>query len=918
MAMNEPVVQDERIAQLAEEYLERKRLGEPIELNVFLKDFPDLAGELADYIHLLNLMDGSRSAGATAPEQPIKERIGDFSLTRLIGQGGMGLVFEAVQESLGRKVALKLLKQATRDPASLLRFTREARAAARLHHTNIVAVYGVGIDQGEHYLALQYVPGISLDRLLRRLRQSGSGSTLKLQKRDSTLEVPETPLENTSTPTASPHDHDQADRIITQWTTLRENNPQEYTRQMALLFADVAEGLAHAHAHGILHRDVKPSNLLLDDEGVIWITDFGLARINHEENLTQTGQLVGTLRYLAPERLRREESELSDQYSLAATLYELVTLQPVYDGLSSEELLLKISKEAPVPPRRHVPRLPTDLQTIIMKGLSREPKQRYAATEQMAHDLRRFADHQPIQARRLGPVQKAYRWARRNPVVAGLAAAVFLSLLSGFIVSTVFYWQAVQDRIDAANSETKARKSASDAVKSESTLQKINEFYMSEIMDQASPRKKGRNVTLLEALQEAAKAVPKHFADAPIIQAHLHRNLGELFREIGQTPAALSEHQKAFEIREKALGSVDLETLKSMHDLAMTEMDQGKLAEAETTLTKILPYYEKAYGAEYIDTLKLRNNLAIILERLGKYDESLVLQRRAFQLSLELNGVDDNLTLTAQNNLVKLLIKMQKHEEALKLLEDLIANLTEWFPANHNRVLQARNHIVVLAYQKGEYQRALPQSREILKAQREAAGDSDPATLMYMNNLGTLLTHIDLVESEKVLLEAIGLMESHLAEKNSLRLTAYHNLGVTYVRSKQFAKAEPWLLKALAGRQSILPAKHQDVLATLLNLGQTKQKLDQHEAAIKYFLEMLKQADQYPPKVPNFMAARRCCAWSLLNTGKEQDAQKLLQNNLDELKEAKSNPVEWKQTREMLAKVYDKQGKTNEAAELRK
>lgn len=915
--MNQPGVRDERIAELAEEYLERKQLGEPIELNAFLKDFPDLASELADYIHLLEIMDGTLPLGSVQPEQPLKERIGDFSLTRLIGQGGMGLVFEAVQESLGRQVALKLLKQATRDPASLLRFTREARAAARLHHTNIVAVYGVGVDQGEHYLALQYVPGISLDRLLRSLRQSGSGSTLKLQKRDSTFEGQGKP-EGTFNSTPSPQTQHPADRIITKWTTLREKDPIGYSQRMAQLFADVADGLAHAHAHGILHRDVKPSNLLLDDEGVIWITDFGLARINHEQNLTQTGQLVGTLRYLAPERLRREESELCDQYSLAATLYELVTLEPVYDGQSSEELLLKISKEAPVPPRRHVPRLPIDLQTIIMKGLSREPKQRYATTEQMAHDLRRFAENQPIEARRLGPMQRTFRWAKRNPVVAGLAAAVFLSLLSGLIASTLFYWQAVQDRNDAANSESKARKSASDAMKSESTLQQINEFYMSEIMDQASPRKKGRNVTLLEALQEAAKAVPKHFTDAPIIQAHVHRNLGELFREIGQTPAAFSEHEKALEIRIKTLGSEDLETLKSMHDLAITEMDQGKLAEAETMLAKILPYYEKAYGAENRDTLKLRNNLAITLERLGKYDESLVLQRRAFQLSLEVNGVDDDLTLTAQSNLVKLLIKMQKHDEAFKLLEELIANLTDRFPANHNRVLHARNHLVVLAYQKGDYQRALPQSREILKAQREATRDSDPTTLMYMNNLGALLTHIDLAESEKVLLEAIGLMELHLAEKNPLRLTAYHNLGNTYVRSSQYAKAEPWLLKALAGRKSILPAKHQDVLGTLLYLGQTKQKLDQHEAAITYFLELLKQADNYPPKVPNFMAARRCCAWSLLNTGKEQDAQKLLQKNLDELKEAKSNPLEWKQSREMLAKVYDKQGKTIEAAELRK
>lgn len=916
--MNEPDVMDERIALLAEDYLERKKRGETIQLESFLKDYPDLAGELADYIHLLELMDGTRTTTPRRINKQTRERIGDFSLIRMIGQGGMGLVFEAMQESLRRKVALKLLKHSTSDPATLARFNREARAAARLHHTNIVAVYGVGIDDGENYLALQYIPGISLDRLLQRMRQVDEGSTLKLKKRESTVDGLEAPNQVLPRPTEPPQEKHLANEIIHQWTTLRINDPQAYTRRMALLFADVADALGHAHAQGVLHRDVKPSNLMLDEQGVIWITDFGLARIHQEENLTESGQLVGTLRYLAPERLRRQESVRSDQYSLAATLYELLTLQPVYDAATSEEILHKISKDSPIPPSRHLPGLPLDLQTIILKGLSRDPEQRYSTISLMGLDLRRFVEGLPIRARRQSPIQAAYRWARRNPVVSSLIAAILVTLLSGLIVSAVFYWKAEQGRLDASLAESKARVSAETAAQAESRTKKINQFFLSEVLAQASPTKKGRNVTLLEALKAASDAVPTVFVGEPGIQAEVRDDLGEVFRQIGQAPAALEQYQYALELREKELGKEDPATLAIVHNIVLANLDLGKIKEAEPFLKRLLSVYQHQYGKDDPKTLHIHNNLAVVLEKLGKYEEAVPLQRESFKRAQETHGLDDDLTLNAQNNLGLLLVKANLVDEALKMLEDLIERLKDRFPADHHRVLLARNNLMTIAFQKREFRKALPQAKEIYELQKRTAGEYDHTTLMYQNNLGTILSNIDTAEAVKVLLDTIEKMETSLDENHANRLSAYHNLGTTYFKMKQYDKAEPMLMKSLEGRRKIMPEQHPERISTVVYLGQTKQGQNDQPAALKFFQEALKMQGKYTPRDRTMMATRRYAAQSYLALNQPKAAEELLQENLKRLGDDKTNPSEWKEARTLLAQVYEKQGKTMEAAELRK
>jgi eukaryotic-like serine/threonine-protein kinase len=301
---------------------------------------------------------------------------GEFRIVREIGRGGMGVVYEAYQGSLNRHVALKFLPE----QGDLARFRREARATGRLHHTNIVPVFGVGAQDGRHFYVMQFIAGRGLDVVLKE-RAGTSGSAVRFDDRET-----------------------------------------------ARIGVQVAEALAYAHLQGVVHRDIKPSNLLLDDQGTVWVTDFGLAHDASDTlSLTQTGDVLGTWRYLAPERFSGRGDERTDIYGLGITLYELVCGRPAYAEADRSVLVHQILHQDPPRPRQIHPAIARDLETIVVKATEREPGQRYATAEALAEDLRRFLEDRTILARRVGAGERAWRWCRRNP---GLAGASVLSVVA--------------------------------------------------------------------------------------------------------------------------------------------------------------------------------------------------------------------------------------------------------------------------------------------------------------------------------------------------------------------------------------------------------------------------------------------------------------------------------------------------------
>jgi serine/threonine protein kinase len=371
----------------------------------------------------------SKAPGAEPDDRPAGlGELGDFRLLREVGRGGMGVVYEAEQISLRRRVALKVLPFAAAiDPRHLQRFKTEALAAAHVQHEKIVPVHAVGCERGVHYYAMQFIDGQSLAALIGELRGHG-------EPRRDDADVTEAAVEHpASTPGGG------AASAATTISRERTAERRRYFERVAGLTRQAAVALEHAHQAGIVHRDVKPGNLLLDLRGQLWITDFGLAQVTGDVGLTITGEMLGTLRYASPEQVlarRGIVDHRSDVYSLGATLYELLTLRPPFDGRDRNALIRQIADDEPAPPGALEPAIPAELETIVLKALRKEPADRYATAQEMANDLQRFLDGRPILARRPTAAERLWAWSRRHPAIvrSGVAALVLLSAAS--LVST--------------------------------------------------------------------------------------------------------------------------------------------------------------------------------------------------------------------------------------------------------------------------------------------------------------------------------------------------------------------------------------------------------------------------------------------------------------------------------------------------
>ena len=496
---------------LAEEFVARCRRGERPALAEYVEGYPELAEQIEELFPALVMMEQIKPAdgnpapnlaggGSAQPSSPFPiGRLGDFRILRVVGRGGMGVVYEAIQESLGRHVALKVLPPHGRlDATQLGRFRREARAAAGLHHTNIVPVFAVGEQDGVPYYAMQFIRGQGLDTILgelRRLRHSGAAAGDEPRRgpyREQDLGQPDrvTLLQSLS---ESRMDGDAATAAITQgllggrFAAAAEHEPDKpaaprtltvdpaapagtattdaggittddpvaplppersdlisqpgatYFRTIARIGAQTADALAYAHAQGICHRDIKPSNLLLDACGTVWVADFGLAKAENAEgeSLTHTGDIVGTLRYMAPERFKGWADARSDVYALGVTLYEMLALRPAFVEADRLKLIDQIASGAVPRPRSIDPRIPSDLETIVLKAMAREAGERYVSARAMAEDLERFLADRTILARRSSTRERAWRWCRRQPKLAtalGLAASC-LVLATGLSIA---------------------------------------------------------------------------------------------------------------------------------------------------------------------------------------------------------------------------------------------------------------------------------------------------------------------------------------------------------------------------------------------------------------------------------------------------------------------------------------------------
>ncbi|HLW66300.1 MAG TPA: serine/threonine-protein kinase, partial [Gemmataceae bacterium] len=415
------VSNDAMLAEVVAEITDRLNAGDNIDLAAYAARCPGREEQLKALVEALCLVERAGSSPPNAyGDEPAPEALGDFRIIREVGRGGMGVVYEAEQLSLGRRVALKVLPYAaTMDPRHLQRFRNEARAAASLHHEHIVPVHAVGNERGVHFIAMQFIEGVTLAQVIRELHS------------------PTTPA-NTGDPTGEfiPAAGTSSTLAAAGLSTENGRRGLEFYRSVAKLMIQAAKALEHAHSMGVVHRDVKPGNLMIDSSGKLWVTDFGLARFGTDADLTMSGDFVGTLRYMSPEQALAHHGLVdhrTDVYALGATMYELLTGKPAVSGEDKQEILRQIAFEELVAPRQGDNSIPADLEVIVLKALEKTPEDRYATAQELAEDLRRHLENRPIAARRPSMLQRMRKWARRNKGPLLAATIVFGALVAGLV-----------------------------------------------------------------------------------------------------------------------------------------------------------------------------------------------------------------------------------------------------------------------------------------------------------------------------------------------------------------------------------------------------------------------------------------------------------------------------------------------------
>lgn len=536
-------------------------------------------------------------------------RLGEFELGREIGHGGMGIVYEARQTSLNRRVALKVLSGGLGlSRQAVQRFRLEAEAAAKLHHTNIVPVYAIGEEHGTHFYAMELIEGPSLDHLIRQLREN-----FHSPRPASTVSATGEPV---SPDLAQTGPYVESGRIVSTsagFSSSSLGSGSGYFDAMARKIAEVADALEYAHREGVIHRDMKPSNLLLSPDGRLSINDFGLARMLEQPGMTMTGEFVGTPAYMSPEQITAGRAPLNhrtDIYSLGATLYELLTLQRPFSGERRDEVIAQIMHKEPKPPRRLNPKVPVDLETICLKCMEKDPDRRYQTAGQLADDLRRYVNRFAISARRVGPVQRLVKWVRRHPAVAASLGTVFLAVCAALAFAYQAHRSEQQRRIEHLAAEERLRDEQGRA-RSQLLDEKIRNAYLVATSGD------------LNATDAAIMEIEKLGASTG--QARLLRGVVAYFRQ--DTVGANRELKQAVELLPESVAARALLAMSYSDNVQWERYEQAMLELRSLPPSSPEDYLFKGYAREVSEP---GHGLADVNEGIRRRDSPLGRALRAF------------------------------------------------------------------------------------------------------------------------------------------------------------------------------------------------------------------------------------------------------------------------------------------------
>ncbi len=727
---------------------------------------------------------------------------GDFQLIRLLGRGGMGVVWEAEQVSLGRRVALKLLPPgANIAPSTLRRFQREAEAGGRLAHPGVVQVHAAGETEGVPWIAQELV---------------GDGTTL-------------------------------AD----QFEALRrmKKPPEDWYAATAELFSDLAQALTVAHEVGVIHRDIKPANILLDADGRAKVADFGLAEVEGSLQISREGDFSGSPFYMSPEQAMAKRMGIdhrTDIFSLGTTLYEALTLQVAFPGDTREEVLGRIVSEDPPEPHKVRGRVPGDLSVICMKAIEKSPSRRYESMAAFAEDLERFLANQPILAKPPGPAARTWKWCLRHPAFAtGIGVAgVSFAVISWLLVETMAARAAESESASLARAAAvAAEESAAVASRNAETSERALTFLLETFEELEPEQSRAQTISVADLVTRAGDRLGIALAGEDEVASRLLVVLGRLNRALGRLPEGMSQLSEAAARAEIAFGTDDPRTLDAQFELAVVEIENQDWESAEGRLVGMLAALENNQATSE-ERFRVRFRIASLQDDAGRDDEAhrnlnlLVTDQQA------LLGPRDPATLRTLNRLGEFHLRRDRAPIALGFLRQAWEGRRDRFGPSHPETLTSLFNVASALMKEGravadakqseeKYEQAQAMFDEVLQGRMALYPASHPWVIVVRSNLAGLSFYRGRLEDALVQQEEVfASMKAEHGMNHTDTLAAVVNLARTCLRADRFARAEVLLESAVTSAQSHLGPSHFRTLQLLTVRADSRLLADQLPGAV--------------------------------------------------------------------------------------